>query len=349
MIYFKVINLLFVLLSYFDINCKCCCGNKGPWNSTVANNNKKTVKTHKVNETINKIPTEISKTETKPNETSTSTLNKENEKKVDEKIVDKNDDNKKKNEEEDSEEENTENNKVTIDILKSGERRYKVNTTVGHTTLKDERLDEETCKPIVNTSFCKKTFIYQIEKNIFDNLKNDENLMVKSCCKKYLIATVLNDSKYYLIVCFNAYIEDENIGLFEKSTNEYVKIIKIGDELTSFDSLLYDCKELKNFMCYADTINIESCGDMFGKCNNLEEICLESIKTNKITYLGGMFKNCKNLKIIKFPKFKNKLNVTNIFEYCNKLDNVDFDGNSEIKEELDKIREKNKKNIKKKK
>ena len=61
-----------------------------------------------------------------------------------------------------------------------------------------------------------------------------------------------------------------------------------------------------------------------------------------------MFQNCKNLGIVEFPKFGNKLDVGGMFKNCDNLKNVyPDDENEEIRNEVNKLKEGKNKKIKK--
>ena len=117
---------------------------------------------------------------------------------------------------------------------------------------------ESNCNTIVNKFFFFFFFIFEISEDISCDLENDEKLNVESKHSKYHIATVENNRRYYLIVCYDSTVrlDEENNdehGLFENSSNKLISSIKIGENINSLYALMYNCEKLTSF--YATKLN----------------------------------------------------------------------------------------------
>ena len=189
---------------------------------------------------------------------------------------------------------------------------------------------------IINKKFEYFTRIYKISSEVFEDLfvKIYKIEVRGEFFKSSIIAAVENNSKYYLIVCSSAsskkFKDSFCDSLFSNTNNININYLAIGEELTNFSFLMYNCKNLK-YVCMnkLDTKNIGNFGYIFYGCSELRSVDLLNLNVNNVFSVQHMFEGCEKLQSAFLPDFVNVTYVEDMFSGCVNVSNLTFSKKNE--------------------
>ena len=182
--------------------------------------------------------------------------------------------------------------------------------------------------------FVNKTVFYEINKKTYEYIKKNNGPDITSFAENmqnnnFLLAAVKNvedkSAKYYLMYCSDARVVNDR-GIFDSSKNKEVIIIKSG-ELTDTHFMFYNCDNLE--LLDISNLNLEkstTTSNMFNNCKKLETLNLSNLDCSNVTNMCGMFSECEKLRNINFSNFKTRdvKNMSYMFFNCKELKSLDL-------------------------
>ena len=122
-----------------------------------------------------------------------------------------------------------------------------------------------------------------------------------------------NENKIHYRIYFNKSKKEIKKNYFNEE-DEVNKIkIRLDYQITSFQSLFYncDCIESINFTKFYGK-NISNMDSMFYMCTNLKELNFSNFKTDNVKNMNKMFSGCSSMKKIDLSNF----NTNNVINMC---------------------------------
>ena len=111
----------------------------------------------------------------------------------------------------------------------------------------------------------------------------------------------------------------------------------VTSKVKNMESMFSKCFKLEKLnLENFDTSEVTNIGYMFEQCSELKDILIDpnKFKTDKVVKMGRMFNSCKSLEHLNIKNFRysNVKYINHMFQYCEKLKEIDLSGFNDIKD-----------------